>query len=382
MTLVFKASGPADLLAMVPVLVGFRPRNSVVLVAFRGERTCGAMRFDLPVSAARALQKRVVSSVIGTICKLSNVDAMVPVIYTDDAFAGTSAIPQSELAELLGRRIEQSGFELRASICQASDGWASYFETAVPAGGHPLDDIAESSVAAAIPDELRPPGDDDLARRVADAEPRTMTRMGKRLAEYRRLLASVTDPDTDDVPAALDPICDLPIFAEAALEWDAAALEEHGALLVFALQGPPARDLVMLQWAAGLAVGDQIWDAGAAGNDVPDVGLSGSPADHSHDADLGDLMMGIAPRPDPVRIHAGIALLLALVAQLADKDRPPLLCMLAWLNWALGRGTRAGRHLDEALSIDPSYSMAQLLDTMLGNGMLPEWAFSPSAGER
>ena len=138
----------------------------------------------------------------------------------------------------------------------------------------------------------------------------------------------------------------------------------------------------MLQWVAGLAVGDQIWDDGAAGNDVPDDGPSGSPADHSRDVDLGDLMMGIAPRPDPVRIHAGIALLLTLVAQLADKDRPPLLCMLAWLNWALGRGTHAGRHLDEALSIDPSYSMAQLLDTMLGNGMLPEWAFSPSAGER
>jgi hypothetical protein len=86
-------------------------------------------------------------------------------------------------------------------------------------------------------------------------------------------------------------------------------------------------------------------------------------------------MMGIAPRPDPARIDKAIALLSVLVAQLADEKRPPLLCMLTWLSWALGGGTRAGRYLDEVVAIDPTYSMAELLGTMLGNGMLPEWAF-------
>lgn len=47
--------------------------------------------------------------------------------------------------------------------------------------------------------------------------------------------------------------------------------------------------------------------------------------------------------------------------------------MLAWLSWALGRGSLAGQYIRLARAIDPSYSMAELLDTMLSNGMMPEW---------
>ena len=66
MTVILKAHGPADLLAMAPPMVGFLPRNSVVLVAFRGKRTCGAMRFDLPASGDRVVHKRVVTTIVGT----------------------------------------------------------------------------------------------------------------------------------------------------------------------------------------------------------------------------------------------------------------------------------------------------------------------------
>ena len=32
--------------------------------------------------------------------------------------------------------------------------------------------------------------------------------------------------------------------------------------------------------------------------------------------------------------------------------------------------------IDEARAIDPKYGMAELLDTMLSNGLLPEWVFT------
>lgn len=369
MTVIVKASGPADILAMVPPLVHMVPRNSLVFLAFRGKRTCGAIRFDLPTAASTVVQKRMITSMIGTLCKLPGVDAVVPVIYTDEGFAGSAVIPHVEFAELMGRRLELSGFALRESLCQASDGWASYFESAVPAGGHPLDEVSGSSATEMIPPDLRElPDSNDMPHRVADAAPRVMDRMRKRLATYRRLIDSVSGDSDEDFPAVLRPLGDLPLLAEAALAWDAAAIDERGALLAFALQGPPARDLVMLQWATNIAVGDQIWDAG-----LSEEALRAS-SEQPGCVDVGDLMMGIAPRPDPDRIEKAIALLVALVPQLADEKRPPLLCMLAWLNWALGGGSRAGRYLDEVVAIAPDYSMVAVLSTMFGIG-LPEWAF-------
>lgn len=369
MTVIVKASGPADILAMVPPMVRFVPQNSVVFLAFRGKRTCGAMRFDLPAAATKTVQKRKITTMIGTLCKLLNVDAVISVIYSDESFAGSTVIPHADFAELLGRRLELCGFELRESLCQASDGWASYFESTVPAGGYPLNEVTDSTVAELIPHDLRGlPGIDDIPSRVPDAAPQAMDRMRKRLAAYRRLMDSVSGDSDEDFPAVLRPLGDLPLLAEVALAWDAAAIDERGALLAFALQGPPARDLAMLQWATSIAVGDQMWNAG-----LSEEALRAS-SEQPGCVDVGDLMMGIAPRPDPDRIEKAIALLMVLVSQLADEKRPPLLCMLAWLNWALGGGSRAGRYLDEVVAIAPDYSMAAVLTTMFGIG-LPEWAF-------
>lgn len=374
MTVIVTASGPADILAMVPSLVGFAPRDSVVILAFRGPRTCGAFRFDLPPSGATTMQAKAASFIAGTLCRLPRVDAAVAVICTDDLFAGGSDVPRSDFAALVGRRIQQCGFELRASICQAADGWASYLDSSVPAGGHPLAEISGSTAAAAIPDDLRGRGG-EVPCRVADADSRTMTRVRTQIAEYqRRYERLATAPTGDPMPelACFDPLADIPLFAEGALAWHAAQLDAHGALLVFALQGQTVRDLVMLQWASGLSVGDRLWEE--------TVGERRRAP--SREIDIGDLMLGIGPRPDPGRVERAIALLETLVSWAEDARRPPLLCMLAWLNWALGRGTRAGRHLGEALAIDPRYAMAQLLGTMMGNGTLPEWAFDEPAGPR
>ena len=363
---------------MVPAMVRFTPRNSIVLLAFRGKRTCGAIRFNLPRSDSEKFHSKIASHIVGTLCKLDGVDAVVVAVCTDRAFAGGRAIPHAELAKMLNRRFEQSGFEVRESLCQASDGWASYLDSIVPAGGHPLSEIADSPVAAAVPDDLRPSAtEENPPQRVPDADSATMKRTQKRIATYRRLMDRVKSGELDELdeldalPPALDPLGDLPLFAEDALRWDAAEVEANGALLAFMLQGPPSRDLVMLQWATSISVGDQMWNAGTPEGTV----------DHTNDVDLGDLMFGIGPRPDPGRIENGIKLLLTLVASLADNERRPLLCMLGWLNWALGRGSIAGRYIDEARTIDPQYGMAEVLDTMFSNGMLPEWAFAIESNE-
>lgn len=368
--MIVKASAPPDILAMVPPMVGFLPRNSVVLLAFRGGRSCAAMRFDLPRVHTQAVHRRIANTLIGTVCKLSAVDALVLVIYSDDLFGSGCAIPQSDFAAVLWHRVEQSGFKLRAAICQAADGWASYFEPQVPRGGHPLDEIADSDAAAAIPDELKSSAQAiEYPLRVADADAADIARMNHQLESYRRLITGVAAGEFEEIPADLDLLWDLPRLAEAALEWSGLAVKRHGAILVFALQGPSARDLMMLQWATDITVGDQLWN----------MGVDSELQDHLGDLDIGKLMLGIGPQPDRHRIGVAIRLLLGLVSRCGDAERVPLLCMLTWFNWALGRGSQARRHLDELFAIDAQYSMAQLLQTMLGNGMLPEWVFEGPA---
>ncbi len=369
---ILKASGPHDLLAMLPGLVGFAPRNSIVLIAFRGKRTCGALRVDLPTSENATVQKRIATHLIGMICKLPNVDAIVPVVITDDRFDGGEAIPHAGLLAILNGRIRQSGFELRESLCLAADGWGSLLDPFVRAGGHPLSDIADSPLSASLPGRVRPHPDDE---RTPLADPAKAERMRKRLAEYARLAAARARGDLHDCPSVLDLATDVPFLAEFALHWNDDQLDDLGALLVFALQPPPVRDHVMLQWATTAQVGDEMWDELESGRLDASVTADDSWRLEESGLDIGDLMLGIGPRPDPRRIENGIAVLRTLVSRTEDRYRPPLLCMLTWLTWSLGRGSAAGRYLDEAVKIDPGYGMTEVLFTMVSNGMMPEWAF-------
>jgi hypothetical protein len=116
------------------------------------------------------------------------------------------------------------------------------------------------------------------------------------------------------------------------------------------------RDQAMLQWATDITTGDD---------------LDKNPLSHP------GLMLGEGPRPDVARVELAISLMKRVIERAEDRRRPALLCILAWLNWALGMSSIAGRHIDEALAINPDYGMAQLQLTILGNGILPAWAFEP-----
>ena len=376
MTAVIKAQSPADILAMLPALAGFTPRESVVLLAFRGKRTCGAIRFDLPKSKSSTVQKRFANSMMGTLSKMRQVDAVIPIICTDDTFDADGRAPGTEFARVLGRRLQHAGFELRESLCHASDGWVSYLDDAAPAGGYPLSDIENSVVHDAMPADLRRGKSSlsDQPTRVPDADDGYKARVRQQFAHYRALLDEAGWED-GAAPAELDLLNDLPLLMENALSWDDHEIDQGDALLLLAWQGPPVRDMTMLQWASDELVGELCLRE----NDSMRQGDGGDAAAHQL---LSDLMLGIGPRPDPERIERGIDLVGTVVSRADDSERPPLLCMLAWLSWALGHGTAAGKYIAEARRIRPEYGMAEVLDTILSNGMLPEWAFAePVANE-
>jgi hypothetical protein len=129
---------------------------------------------------------------------------------------------------------------------------------------------------------------------------------------------------------------------------------------------PVLRDLVLLQIGWGPVFGAAVLartllpaEEPLGPEDAPGLAFCG-----------GDM-----PRPDADRVERAIELLRITAAHLPERRRAPLLTMLAWLHWALGRGSVAGRLVDAALAVDPAYGLAQLLGRMLGAGMLPEWAY-------
>jgi hypothetical protein len=378
-----------DFLALVPQLLGFLPEKCIVLVAFRGNRTCGAMRFNLPDPAAPVkVHKRVATTLIGTLCKIPGVDAVVPVAYTDDSFGAVPGIPHERFAEALVARAELSGFLVRDALCVGADGWGSYLDPECPAGGHPLSDIAASAVHEAIPAESRR----DLATLRSGADLPTVDlavkeRLARRFAGYQRLgSGSPSSPELIDlVGDLLDPV----ETAEAALNWDATEVQvDDAAALLFLVQGPANRDQIMLQFAFGEQVGIQAYELNvryliiqrATGRSMDDIVRDEYERSAGGDPDArrtSDLMLGLGEeRPDAGRIERAIALLKTLVAMAPRSARPAPLCMLAWLSWSLGRGSVAGIFIDAALAIDPGYSMAGLLDAVVCSGYLPEWAFA------
>jgi hypothetical protein len=354
MSHVMKAASTSDLLVVVPHLLGYRPRNSIVFVTFRGKRSCGAMRVDLPTVDSERVQRRLVTTMVGMLCKIPGVDAILPVLFTDAGFDGASEPPHSRLADIINRRIELSGFELRQSLCLAGDGWASYLDDDIPAGGRPLAELETSTVADSVPEHLRTELGivDPHAELLPEATDHEREDMAADFEWLRMLMESQPDDD-DEIPRDLLPLADLPSFAEDMLA--GGPTPDDLALLAFAAQGPPVRDHVMLQWATNEATGIRLW--GAPGEECADI------------------MLGHGPRPDLDRMVRGIEILRTLASRVSGRQRLPLLCMLGWLNWALGRGSLAARYVEAAAAIDPEYGMAEVLGTLLHSGMQPEWMF-------
>lgn len=81
--------------------------------------------------------------------------------------------------------------------------------------------------------------------------------------------------------------------------------------------------------------------------------------------------------PDWAHLDAAHALFTDLVPVADGESAAALLSLLAWIEWARGRGSRAHLYLERALGASAGYRLALLLRELLGTGMLPDWAGTP-----
>jgi len=387
MQTIVKASDRADFLALVPQLVGFVPEDSLVLVAFRGTRTCGALRIDLPPREAASVHKRMANTLFGMLCRIPGADAVVPVVYTTDGSDKGQSPPRPALVGTLTKRAALSGFRVKDALFVARDGWGTYLDPGRE-GAHPLHEIATSPVLGQLPASERPSlvRPEVLARLL---EPGFAERELVGAALRRLTRRQEADPD-DDGGMPIGPVG----LAEWSLDWPTDTPEpELVAALLLVVAAPANRDAITLQYAFGRQVGEKAFAVNAAfaraqratGLSMDElVAAQMAASEGNSDSDtIGDLMMGRGDdRPSVERVERAIALLRMCTSLAPRRLRPAPLCMLAWLSWSLGRGSAAGLFLETALSIDPGYGMALVLTTMLGTGLLPDWAFHPPAAGR
>ncbi|MET0480180.1 MAG: DUF4192 domain-containing protein [Mycetocola sp.] len=368
MTTIIKAAEAQDFLALVPHLTGFQPEQSIVLVAFRGNRTCGALRLDLPNADAPAgVRRRAATTMLGMVCRIPDVDALVPVVYTHDSFAAGDGMPYRAVIDDLLARARHSGFTVRDALCVATDAWGSYLDEHCPRGGRPLSLISASPARSTLARSIPPAGlvDMESESRLPVADFVTREQTAKRFTELDSLRGS----------AELGPALlfdhgfsgDVVGFADDLLASGREPVPPRdAAVLAFLVQAPALRDEVLLTWAwgpeFGVAVGEMN-DRHNAGDDISS--LPGAMA-------LGGFGM---PRPDPERLRTAIHVLRYSAPRVPRHAQAPLLTMLAWAHWALGSGTLAGRWVAQVRELDPEYSLAELLDRMLSAGRLPEWAW-------
>ncbi|WMY77591.1 DUF4192 family protein [Citricoccus sp. I39-566] len=78
--------------------------------------------------------------------------------------------------------------------------------------------------------------------------------------------------------------------------------------------------------------------------------------------------------PDWERISHLRAACAELLPEVAGAVASALRCLVAWVEWARGRGSVAGRVLEECRRDDPGYPLGELLGEIVDRGMLSGWA--------
>lgn len=305
---VARLSAPADLVAVVPHLIGFVPTESVVLLALRGPRRRVRVTLRLDVPRPRDAD-RVAASLVDKV-RVVRADAVVALVYTDEP--GQRA--RQDLADALVRHCGEAGLELTEALLVRGGRFWSYTCSGpcCPPEGTPL--LREASGPVGLVQ-----AETALAGRAV-------------LADRDALHASLAPADDPALTAA---------FRKAEGGWPrsgvdrAALLREALAASPRLLPHPPAE-------AARLALA------------LHDVLVRDEVATWSLD--------------DAERL---LALLHQLARQTPPPWDAPVCTLLAWTAYASGDGSTANVALERALATDPDYSLALLLRTALDRMVQP-----------
>ena len=336
--LVVRAGSPADLLTLVPHLLGFVPEASLVVigVAPPRDRIRLTLRYDLPEPPEADLVADVVAHAVGVL-RTQRLTAVVAVAYGPDALV-------TPVVGKLRDAAWQAGIDLREFL-RAQDGrYWSYMcgnEACCPAAGVPFEPDPQAAEAAA----LIGAGTPVLASRAA-------------------------------VAARVAPLGGI---AAESMRQATRRAERHAAQLLAKVRRSGRLGAVRHMIAAeGLgAVGAMITRYRSGGRFSSDYEIA------RITVALRDLRVrdDAWARMDPAHADQHLRLWIDVVRRAQPGYVAAPAALLAFVAWQSGDGALANVALDRALADDPQYSMALLLRQVITAGAPPSLARLPMTPE-
>ena len=327
-----RISDPGQIAAAIPHLLGFRPRESVVLISLTGPtggRVGLTVRADLPTNEQAA---SVAPLLVRSVCTDRPRGVLLAIVTEapDDGARGAAELPYRGLLRELVVALAGAGVPVRDALLVRGGRWWS-FDCArpccAPAAGTPLPaGVSELEVAAVATGTVVERDRSDLAGRIA--RPREGWASGAMAAAC----AQAADDCSDRVLEA---------------GWDAVAAESWLAVETAVLRFRPESS------AAGARLTDRevariVW------------GL--------RDREVRDRVLALALGEDAVAVEH-------LWAECTRRAPPPLdaapATLLAVSTWLRGDGAMANVALARALESEPGYGLARLLSQALASCLPP-----------
>jgi hypothetical protein len=404
-TVITKA-GPEDMIATVWFNLGYKPRNSLIVLGLEGPRQrAGVMlRADLPSSsrAERSLDAlrsidRLPPEALRVVLPEMVRDLLITVAAS--GAHGVLAIVADEQAlnrrppavvRLLRQVARELGLRLVDVLGLTSTGFASLLcrdPRCCPPGGRPISQVLSSRSAAVhvvngdlvaeseadlLADVTRRPSDpacDPPSNRWFDPGPSNASGSaagllaGQRWLWWERWNEACGEAAT--MPSRGEPLRG---FSAALHDWSL-----RDAVLMSLLGAAPDEVRAMLDgnhpWLTSRPDQTTERQSEHRGFDGGGVGAEATIADQFR-RDLGRLLRR---RPDEMRLSAGRTVLAGAVRVAGDGDRGPALAVLAMLAWFEGRGGRARLLVERAQADASAVSLTGLVEDLLLERIPPPW---------
>jgi len=345
------------MVALVPYRLGYRPRESLVLLCLRGDRPQVGlvMRVDLP----GAEDLPVVVAHLARHAGHDGARGAVAVVYSDEPVSARTEAVVAEVLASHGVVLKDAwhvGRERYRSLtcadpgCCPADGWGvgSLDSTLVSA-----EMVARGRVVAGSRSELA-----GNLRPVADARRARVTGLAVTHAQRRPngTAAALTTWRRAGLTAWRKAVAVRPG------SWQGPEVAERvAAVLLGTMTDRTVRDALLLDCVPGMRpAADQL--------------VRGQVDETVARALDGVFAPDAAVAPDAERLDRADLLLQSLVRQAEGGMRAAPLGLMAWSAWWCGDGGRGSVIVDLALAADPGHRLALLISSALEAGMPPGWA--------
>ncbi|MGO2804579.1 DUF4192 domain-containing protein [Glutamicibacter arilaitensis] len=339
-----------DILAYVPHALGFHPQDSAVLMLIDGDQLEATLRVDLPKEEDGSECDSWITQVLHLLKRMAHIQGVVLVIYAPEQPVAASATPYANFVSELEQALNAQKVVLRHSWCRQGQLVWDYES----------DDFATPTQVRSVETN-----ETHLSLVFAGSAPLDVPWDGSGIPEWPQaaeILKIISNQQHNVVHCLEAWLQTMDLSQAEAQEWIHND-HDHAALLLGSLDVKIVRDL--LPYLAGEGFEASL-----------DVLFGVMRGDHEAAATpLTNYLLGRGwHAPDWQRIDRLWLVSRDLLGVAKGNSRQALLCILAWIEWARGRGTMALRLLGRAVEENPNYELSKLLQKLMSHGIMPEWA--------